>query len=163
METTGGRCCLLLAMTTFRHWSSGGTCHPEPPMRSVARAFSTLDIAGNACVEFSNVLIDVRGRRRPMDARRPDPVSGNLFSRGRAQVIFALLAWPQLWDEPQRGLARAAGVSLGQAHNTLALLAEAGYDGVGPRRGQTALLHLWAAAFPIGPARHLTLATYRGE
>ena len=122
-----------------------------------------LDFAGNAWVEFGDVLIDVRGRPRPLEARQQAPVSGNLFSRGRAQVIFALLAWPQLWDEPQRDLARAAGVSVGQAHNTLALLAEAGYDGVGPRQGQTALLDLWAAAFPTGLARHLSLASYRGE
>lgn len=122
-----------------------------------------LDSAGNAWVEFGDVLIDVRGRPRPAEAGPAAPVSGNLFTRGRAQVIFALLAWPRLWDQPQRELAAAAGVSLGQAHNTLALLAEAGYDGARPRPGQTGLLDLWAAAFPTGLARHLTLATYRGD
>ena len=122
-----------------------------------------LDYAGNAWVEFGDVLIDVQGRPRPAEVSQSAPVTGNLFSRGRMQVIFALLAWPELWDKPQRDLARTAGVSLGQAHNTLGLLAEAGYHAEGPRRGQTTLLDVWAAAFPTGLARHLTLGSYRGE
>src|SRR4051812_39642843 len=52
-----------------------------------------LDRAGNAWIEFSDVLIDVRGRPRPIMEGRPRPVAGNLFSSGRAQVVFALLAW----------------------------------------------------------------------
>ena len=122
-----------------------------------------LDYAGNAWVEFGDVLIDVQGRPRPAEVSQSAPVTGNLFSRGRMQVIFALLAWPELWDKPQRDLAHTAGVSLGQAHNTLGLLAEAGYHAEGPRRGQTTLLDVWAAAFPTGLARQLTLRTYRGE
>ena len=122
-----------------------------------------LDYAGNAWVEFGDVLIDVQGRPRPAEVSQSAPVTGNLFSRGRMQVIFALLAWPELWDKPQRDLAHTAGVSLGQAHNTLGLLAEAGYHAEGPRRGQTTLLDVWAAAFPTGLARHLTLGSYRGE
>ena len=122
-----------------------------------------LDTAGNAWVRFGDVLIDVRGRPRPERTTRPARLSGNLFSTGRAQVTFALIAWPRLWDAPQRDLARAAGVSLGQAHNTLRLLAEAGYEGERPRRGQTELLDLWAAAFPTGLSQRLTIARYRGD
>jgi len=122
-----------------------------------------LDTAGNAWVHFGDVLIDVRGRPRPQRTARPARVSGNLFSTSRAQVVFALLAWPRLWDAPQRDVARVAGVSLGQAHNTLALLTDAGYQGPQARPGQTELLELWAAAFPTGLAERLTLATYRGD
>ena len=90
-------------------------------------------------------------------------MTGNLFSSSRAQVVLALLAWPRLWDAPQREVAHAAGVSLGRAHNTLALLADAGYDREQRRGGRADLLDLWAAAFPTGLAQRLTLATYRGE
>jgi hypothetical protein len=123
-----------------------------------------LDMVGNAWVQFDGVLFDVRGRPRPDDlpvpARKP---AGNLFCTARAQVAFALLAWPQLWEATRRDLARAAGVSLGQAHNALALLTEAGYRRDPARPGQTELLDLWAAAFPTGLARKLTLARYRGQ
>lgn len=123
-----------------------------------------LDTVGNAWVEFGDVLVDVRGHRRPPDADQSARTTmGNLFSTGRAQVIFALLAWPQLWNAPQRDLAHAAGVSLGQVHNTLTLLAEAGYGPDRDRPGQTQMLDLWAAAFPTGLAKKLTLATYRGD
>ncbi len=123
-----------------------------------------LDAAGNAWIRFGDVLVDVRGQRRPANEDPPArAAAGNLFSTGRAQVTLALLAWPQLWEAPQRELARAAGVSLGQAHNTLTLLTEAGYGPDRARPGRTELLDLWAAAFPTGLAKKLTLATYRGE
>ena len=122
-----------------------------------------VDAAGNAWVEFGDVLVDVRGQRRPAGADQPARTAGNLFSTGRARVTFALLAWPQLWKAPQRELAHAAGVSLGQAHNTLTLLREAGYGPDRARPGQSELLDLWAAVFPTGLAKKLTLATYRGD
>ncbi|GAB3655577.1 type IV toxin-antitoxin system AbiEi family antitoxin [Actinocorallia lasiicapitis] len=121
-----------------------------------------VDTAGNAWVEFGDVLIDIRGRSRPPAAAPPKrSTAGNLFSAGRAQVVFALLAWPQLWDASQRELAGAAGVSLGQVHNARALLAEAGYGK--ELSAQTALLDLWAGTFPTGLAKKLALATYRGD
>src|SRR5664279_1076178 len=123
-----------------------------------------LDMVGNAWVEFDGVLLDVRGRPRPDDLAVPaQKPAGNLFSTARAQVAFALLAWPPLWEATRRDLAHAAGVSLGQAHNALALLTEAGYRRDRPRPGQTELLDLWAAAFPTGLATKLTLARYRGQ
>jgi hypothetical protein len=123
-----------------------------------------LDMVGNAWVEFDGVLLDVRGRPRPDDLAVPaHKPAGNLFSTARAQVAFALLAWPPLWEATRRDLAHAAGVSLGQAHNALALLTEAGYRRDPARPGQTKLLDLWAAAFPTGLATKLTLARYRGE
>ncbi|MGH3384031.1 MAG: type IV toxin-antitoxin system AbiEi family antitoxin [Nocardioidaceae bacterium] len=123
-----------------------------------------LDTAGNAWVTFGDVLVDVRGQRRPVGADQPAHAStGNLFSTARARVTFALLAWPQLWKAPQRTLAHAAGVSLGQAHNTLIMLTEAGYGPDRAHPAQAELLDLWAAAFATGLAKKLTLATYRGD
>ena len=123
-----------------------------------------LDTAGNALIVFGDVLVDIRGRPRPdRAASRPRAAAGNLFSTGRAQVVFALLAWPQLRHASQRELAHAAGVSLGQAHNTLALLAEAGFGRNDLRPERTDLLDLWVAAFPTGLAKRLTLASYRGS
>ncbi|MGH8827490.1 MAG: type IV toxin-antitoxin system AbiEi family antitoxin [Jiangellaceae bacterium] len=121
------------------------------------------DTAGNAWVEFGDVLLDVRGRPRPKQTPRRARATGNLLSTSRAQVVFALLAWPELWHAPQRELAHAAGVSLGQAHNTLALLAEAGYHRNQTNPGRTDLLDLWAAAYPTGLAQRLTLANYHGK
>lgn len=123
-----------------------------------------LDTAGNAWIRFGDVLVDVRGRPRPdRGDQAPSQAAGNLFSAGRAQVTFALLAWPQLWQAPRRDLARAAQVSVGQAHNTLSLLAEAGYTGEHERLGQPGLLDLWAAAFATGLAKRLALGAWRGD
>jgi hypothetical protein len=122
-----------------------------------------LDAAGNAWIEFGDVLVDVRGRPRPDNAAPRTRAAGNLFSARRAQVVFALLAWPHLWNAPQREISNAAGVSVGQVNHTLKLLRDARYgvDGARPDAGD--LLDLWAAAFPAGLAHRLTLATYRGE
>jgi hypothetical protein len=122
-----------------------------------------VDTAGNAWIEFGDVLIDVRGRQRPdFGARRPTS-AGNLFSAGRAQVVLTLLAWPQLWGASRREVAQAAGVSVGQAHNALTLLEQAGYGAHRVHAHHTDLLDLWAAAFPTGLAPRLTLATYGGD
>ena len=120
-----------------------------------------LDTAGNAWIHFGDLLVDIRGRSNPPGTRAR--VSGDLFSTGRAKVLFALLAWPQLWKGPQRDLAHAAGVSVGQANNTLHLLAEAGHGPAQGRHGQTDLLDLWAAAFPTRLAERIRLAEYGGE
>jgi hypothetical protein len=122
-----------------------------------------VDAVGNAWIEFGDVLIDVRRRRPPSDlATGPRTTGGNLFSAARAQVTFALLQWPRLWKRPQREVAEAAGVSLGQANNALAMLGEVGF-GPGGHRSNAELLDLWAAAFPSGLGPKLVLAMYRGS
>ena len=121
-----------------------------------------VDAAGNAWIQFGDVLVDVQGRRA-VGKVTPEPGSagGHLFSAARAQVVFALLQWPQLWEATQREVAEAAGVSLGQANSSLSLLREAGF-GPGGHRTPSELLDLWAAAFPSGLARKLVLAHYNG-
>jgi hypothetical protein len=146
----------LIVFTTFVAPRSAETFHRA--------GVQYLDAAGNAWIEFGDVLIHVRGQGPTKSVDQPARApSGNLFSTGRAQVILALLAWPQLWKAPQRDLARAAGVSLGQAHNTLTMLTESGYGPDRARPGKAELLDLWSAAFPSGLAQKLRLATYRGD
>jgi hypothetical protein len=123
-----------------------------------------VDAAGNAWLQFGEVLIDIRGRSRTDDEPRPVHTSArNLFSAGRAQVVFALLAWPELWHATQRELARAAGVSVGLAHDALQLLKQTGYDWRANVPHQDGLLDHWAAAFPTGLAPRLALGQFRGE
>lgn len=119
-----------------------------------------VDASGNAWLHFGDVLIDVQGRRPATPTR--SRVAGDLFTSSRAQVACVLLAWPELWRSPQREIARAAGVSLGQANNALRLLADAGFGPEG-RHNDNELLRMWAATFPTGLAQRLTLASYRGD
>lgn len=112
-----------------------------------------VDSVGNASVRFGTVLIEVSGRKRP--SVRPEPVeapldelgdrehvgdreprtpslsrhqrSGRLLTGANRRVIAALLADPALEAAPLRELAQAAGVSVGQAHKSVTLLAGAGY------------------------------------
>lgn len=123
-----------------------------------------LDMAGNAWVEFGDVLIDVRGRPRPLEAQiARSATAHNLFSASRAQVAFALLAWPQLWDAPLRKLAYAAGVSLGKAHDSRALLIEAGYGHEHTSTQQADLLDQWATSFPVSLAPKVEIAKFNGD
>ena len=123
-----------------------------------------LDAAGNAWLTFGDVMIDIRGRPRPPGVTAPtDGISLNLFSAGHSQVVLALLTWPDLWTVPQRQLARASGVSVGQVNNTLSALAGAGYGPEHRPDRLSGLLKAWAAAFPTGLARRIALATYRGD
>jgi hypothetical protein len=134
---------------------------------ALARAgFQYADASGNAHLEFGEVLIDVRGLPRAIneeagESRAPVRRAGNLFSTRRAQVLCVLFAWPALWQGGTREIARAAGVSVGQAHETLTMLREAGYDderlAVGP------LIDLWAAAFPAGLGSRLHLGSVSGD
>lgn len=128
------------------------------------------DTVGNAYLRFPGVLVDVRGRRaphldEPPDGPRPagpNPASTNLFSAGRAQLVAALIAWPDLATGPVRETAAAAGISTGQAHSALALLEQTGY--LVERRVRSdrveELLDLWTAAYPRGLGPKLAVASY---
>jgi len=124
-----------------------------------------LDAAGNAWITFDDVLVDIQGRTRPDSAVPTDtrPKRGSLLTPRSAQVVFALLAWPDLWEQSRRQLARAAGVSLGQAHNTATMLNDRGYHAGTGGRAQKPLLDLWTSAFLGGLAEKLTLGTFHGD
>lgn len=122
-----------------------------------------VDASGNAWIQFGDVLIDVRGRRPERDSTESARGrGGNLFSAARAQVAFALLQWPSSWTKPQREVAEAAGVSLGQVNDALKRFREAGF-GPGGHRSDSEFLDLWVASFPSGLGHKLLLATYRGS
>lgn len=122
-----------------------------------------IDVAGNASIHFGDLFIDVRGRRSEGAAfERTRGRGGNLFSPARAQIVFALLQWSRLWKKPQRELADAAGVSVGQVNNALEMFRESGF-GPGGYRSDSELLDLWVASFPSGLGKKLVLATYRGS
>lgn len=91
-----------------------------------------VDSVGNASIRFGPVLIEVSGRPRPprsagSGAEAPPVRMRRLVTPANARVVAALLADPGLGAAPLRDLAEAAGVSLGQAHKTATLLAEAGF------------------------------------
>lgn len=117
-----------------------------------------IDEAGNAYITFEGVHIDIRGRRAQSDMKEDGPPRSlrggvNLFSTKRSQVIFAVLNWPELLGAPIRDLAHAAGVSLGQAQQTLELLEQYGFLDSDRRPVRTrldALIDQWTAAYPTG-------------
>ncbi|MBC7275385.1 type IV toxin-antitoxin system AbiEi family antitoxin [Nocardioides sp.] len=141
--------------------------HHVPPKTADALGRAGIqyaDGAGNAHIEFGDVLVDVRGRRpRGPAPQSPTTTGTNLFSTSRSQVVFALLAWPALWRASQREIAQASGVSVGLVNDTLRLLRASGYDlpVSGTRNGD--LLDHWAAAFPGGLAPRLRLADFHGD
>jgi hypothetical protein len=131
-----------------------------------------IDTLGNAFIAFDGVFIDVQGRTAQADpiqaATAPDADRrrpANLFSPGRAQIILALLAWPELTGERVRTLATVAGTSVGQAHDALTRLAEAGYLLSASKRlvRSDELLDYWTAAYPTGLGRRLAIARYHGD
>ncbi|GAA2938020.1 type IV toxin-antitoxin system AbiEi family antitoxin [Microbacterium luteolum] len=118
-----------------------------------------LDANGNAYLAFDDVLIDVRGRSGdPIAAlHREKPAASNLFSPKRAQVIFALLSWPDIVNAKLREIADTAKVSVGFAQKTLVDLEAANYLQAfgGGRHGRRlnnvdALVDGWVASFPAG-------------
>jgi hypothetical protein len=90
-----------------------------------------VDTVGNASVRFGTVLIEVSGRPKPAPdatgASGEGRTPGSLVSPANRRVIAALLADPALEVGTLRERAAAAGVSLGQAHKTTTLLADAGF------------------------------------
>jgi hypothetical protein len=63
-----------------------------------------------------------------------------LLTPANRRVITALLQDPALASAPLREVAAAAGVSLGQAHKSVSLLASAGYHRERMDEGQRAAL-----------------------
>lgn len=83
-----------------------------------------IDTAGNAHLDFGPVLVDIRGRPSPTPQKGRRPVDANLFSARRMQVLFVLLAWPDLVNRPVRMIADTAGTSVGITQSTLEILKE---------------------------------------
>lgn len=145
--------------------------------RRSAAAFRDADIQfvdtlGNAFIKFGSVRVDVQGRTEPAArtsesdyplARPKRPA--NIFSPRRSQVILALLTWPELSSANIREIANAAGVSVGQAHDALTQLDQAGFLITASKRLDRTddLLDYWTAAYPAGLGRRLNVAEYHGD
>lgn len=130
-----------------------------------------VDRCGNAHLIFGDVYVDVRGRRPSgpagsLSMKSPSDAAQNLFSRRRAQVIFALLTWPEVATWTLREISEVSGVSLGQAQQTLKQLDSEGFyidrtsGEILNRRG---LFDLWIANYPRYLAPSLKLESFRGE
>lgn len=124
------------------------------------------DAAGNMFLRAPGVFVDVSGRapvpERKTAARGATP--HNLMSAGRAQVVLAVLTWPQLLTQSLREIGQAAGVSTAAAHKALKLLEEERYlthSRQLMRRDE--LIDLWASSYPLGLARSTEVGRYRGE
>ncbi|MEZ0165752.1 type IV toxin-antitoxin system AbiEi family antitoxin [Kineococcus sp. LSe6-4] len=133
-----------------------------------------VDEQGNAHVQLEGILIDIRGRkgfggeiRSKSVASANGPLTrSNLFSAKRAQIIFTLLAWPELHEAPMRTVARVAGVSLGKASETYSLLEELGYRDKRASPGflrREELLEGWLLAYPTGLGRSTRLRDLEGD
>lgn len=127
-----------------------------------------LDAAGNAYLKFGGVLIDVRGRRpdpATVKNRRALRPSAGLFTPRRAQVIFALLSWPELLHSPVRTVAAAAKVSLGQAQSTMKLLDEQRFLDRRSKRlmRQDVLAERWADAYATGLGPKTLVQQFHGD
>lgn len=129
------------------------------------RGIDFVDEAGNAHLAWPRLVIDVRGRRRPIRApRRRSTAASRAFTRSGAQVVFVLLSWPSRTGRPLRDIARASGVSLGTAQIVIEELTTAGYLVDGPR-GRTLsrggeLLTRWVDAYALWLSPRLHLAAF---
>ena len=113
-------------------------------LRELKQQFA--DAAGNAYLEGPGFLVQVAGRRLP-DA----PATGTAdkaFAVAGLKVVFALICDPALAGEPQRAIARAAGVALGAIPPVMADLQRQGYLYVDGRKrrflARKRLLDEWA-------------------
>lgn len=128
-----------------------------------------IDHAGNVYLSSPGWIIDVRGKTKTHTMIKANDLEirkarvDNLNSPKRAQVIFALLAWPELLDASLRELSACAGVSLGLAQSTVVAL-QTDWDLWPADRGRRErLIDAWAAAYPgnLGPSLHL--GTFHSE
>lgn len=129
-----------------------------------------IDSAGNAFIAFRGVHIDIRGRRPERHTRPNGPRTRrggvNLFSPKRSQVIFAILACSGLLERPVRDVAASAGVSLGQAQETLDLLIQYGFLAADKRLlpiDRAQLMSQWASAYPTGLGSLANAAQFSGD
>lgn len=143
------------------------TDHVTPPLADALRAqgIEFLDAAGNAFLNQPPLFVFVKGQR-PAEG-------GPAFERGRAfqatglQVLFVLLARPELVARPYREIATAAGVAHGTVGWVMAELPGLGYVAkVGGRRrlvNGERLLDRWTEAYARTLRPKLLLGRYRAD
>jgi len=130
-----------------------------------ARGIDYVDAAGNAHLSWDDVLVDVRGRRKPaVQAGRVSSRGAGAFGRAGLQVLFVLLSWPETAAFPYRRLAEMSGVSLGTVKTVIDELTRAGYlyeRGNERRLARGAeLLDRWSEAYSITLDTSLALGEF---
>ena len=141
--------------------------HVTPPLADALRAQGVefIDAAGNAFLNQPPLLVFVKGQRR---AEAPPTLErGRAFQPTGIQVLFALLARPELVARPYREIAPAAGVAHGTVGWVMAELPGLGYLAkVGGRRrliNGERLLDRWAEAYARTLRPRLLLGRFRGD
>jgi len=143
------------------------TDHVTPPLAEALRAeaIEFLDAAGNAFLNQPPLLVFVKGQRAVEEP--PALERGRAFQATGLQVLFALLARPELVERPYREIATAAGVAHGTVGWVMAELPGLGYVAkVGGRRrlvDAERLLDHWTEAFARTLRPKLLLGRYRGD
>ncbi len=122
-----------------------------------------IDCAGNAHLNFDPVLVDIRGRPRITPIRGRGSADGNLFSAKRMQVLFVLLAWPDLVNRPVRTIADTAGTSVGITQSTLEIMKESDYVIGRSLHRRDELIDLWAAAYRTTLISKLRETSFTGD
>jgi hypothetical protein len=124
-----------------------------------------IDTAGNAFLNHPPLLVFVEGRRRTGEP--PASERGRAFQATGLQVLFALLARPELVDRPYRMIATRAGVAHGTVGWVMAELVAQGYVATiqGHRRliDGDRLLDRWVEAYARTLRPKLLLGRFRGD
>ena len=124
------------------------------------------DLSGRLTIHAGNVAIELE--KRPGSARAitktttqqqhhssasdgMSPTAVDILSPKSSQLIFALLAWPELLHAPIRKIAEAAGVSVGLVPRTLQHLVREGTIDTRRQwttRGRRQIAKAWLASYP---------------
>lgn len=143
------------------------TNHVTPPLADALRTegIEFIDAAGNAFLNRPPLLVFVKGQR-PTDAP-PIAERRRAFQPTGLQVLFAILARPELADRPYREIAINAGVAHGTVGWVMAEMPTLGYIAdVGGRRrliNGERLLGQWTEAYARTLRPRLLLGRFRGE
>ena len=143
------------------------TDHVTPPLVDAlrARGVEFIDAAGNAFLNQPPLLVIVKGQRPAELSLAPE--RGRAFQATGLQVLFTLLARPELAARPYREIAAAAGVAHGTVGWVMAELPGLGYLAkVGGRRrliNGERLLDRWTEAYARTLRPRLLLGRFRGD
>lgn len=141
--------------------------HVTPPLADALRTAGVefIDGAGNAFLHQPPTLVFVKGQR-PTGLAAPAE-RGRAFQATGLQVLFALLARPDLVGRPYREIAVAAGVAHGTVGWVMAELPGLGYlAALGGRRrliNGERLLDRWTEAYARTLRPRLLLGRFRGD
>ena len=143
------------------------TDHVTPPLADAlrARGIEFIDAAGNAFLNRPPLFVFVKGQRPT--GQEIGPERGRAFQATGLQVLFALLARPELVGRPYREIAVAAGVAHGTVGWVMAELPALGFVAkVGGRRrlvNGERLLDQWTEAYARTLRPRILLGRFRGE